>query len=32
MLAPVTWVPSLEADAARRINPFYGINWGWMKQ
>ncbi len=25
---PVTWVPKLEPDTT---NPFYGINWGWMK-
>lgn len=25
---PVTWVPWLERDTT---NPFYGINWGWMK-
>lgn len=25
---PVVWVPWLERDTT---NPFYGINWGWMK-
>lgn len=25
---PVTWVPWLERDTT---NPFYGINWGWLK-
>lgn len=25
---PVTWVPFLERDTT---NPFYGINWGWLK-
>lgn len=25
---PVTWVPKLEADTT---NPFYGINWGYLK-
>jgi hypothetical protein len=25
---PVTWVPWLERDST---NPFYGINWGWLK-
>ena len=25
---PVSWVPFLEPDTT---NPFYGINWGWLK-
>lgn len=25
---PVNWIPKLEADTT---NPFYGINWGWLK-
>lgn len=25
---PIMWVPALEADTT---NPFYGVNWGWMK-
>lgn len=25
---PVNWVPILEQDTT---NPFYGINWGWLK-
>lgn len=25
---PVTWVPWLDRDTT---NPFYGINWGWLK-
>ncbi len=25
---PVSWVPFLDADTT---NPFYGINWGWLK-
>lgn len=26
--APVEWVPLLERDTT---NPFYGLNWGWLK-
>ncbi len=25
---PVTWVPWLDRDST---NPFYGLNWGWLK-
>lgn len=25
---PVTWIPWLERDTT---NPFYGLNWGWVK-